>query len=66
MLTPFIRPARCCTETLLLALTAANTATAANTYLVGPGKPYANFQALPDLAAGDLVLVDGGGAPGTV
>src|SRR5262245_31140981 len=45
-----------------------NAAVAGNTYLVGPGKPFANFQALPNLSAGDLVLVDGGGAvyPGNI
>jgi len=38
------------------------------TYSVGPSQPYADFQALPDLVAGDLVLVDGGGAvyPGNI
>jgi hypothetical protein len=43
-------------------------ALAGNIYNVGPGQPYANFQALPDLSAGDLVLVDGGGAvyPGNI
>jgi hypothetical protein len=34
---------------------------AATTYEVGPGKPYANLQAVaPHLAPGDLVLVSGG------
>ena len=44
-----------------------STATA-TTYHVGPTQPFANFQALPDLVAGDLVLVDGGGAvyPGNI
>jgi hypothetical protein len=41
---------------------------AADVYHVGPAQQYANFQALPDLVAGDLVLVDGGGAiyPGNI
>ena len=40
----------------------------ATTYFVGPSQPYLNFQTLPDLVAGDLVLVDGGGAvyPGNI